>query len=337
MAQAATTKKKNPTAKQLAWRKKFAKLVKSGAFAKKAVRTRRRNIAEGFYDASGFHPIRGSADYKPFRAGETPKGKHKAAQTRRRKASLAAAKGSLSRRKKNPVSVVKNGNRLYGAAAQAVLKSRKKKVANSSKSRSKKAVGRAIKRGLSFGQSRALKKRSTKLSMWGNRRKSSGTKTRSTRLSAWNPRRRKRNSASSTSAAYAEFQGRPATATIDVLIPDNAPTDVYVLGGLTEIKTTLDEIEFDDGDAYLLASKTDDLVIGATRTTNSAFEPNEFLGEIKEISYLTTKSHMEDEPIEYVHKLGEEGGQRPALITNEKCQLEIVGGDYWIDSAGIHD
>jgi hypothetical protein len=28
---------------------------------------RRRNIAQGFYDATGFHPIRASADYDPDR------------------------------------------------------------------------------------------------------------------------------------------------------------------------------------------------------------------------------------------------------------------------------
>lgn len=31
---------------------------------------RRRNIAEGFYNATGFHPIRASYDYSPRRAGE---------------------------------------------------------------------------------------------------------------------------------------------------------------------------------------------------------------------------------------------------------------------------
>ena len=30
----------------------------------------RRNVAEGFYDATGFHPIRKSRDYDPDRAGD---------------------------------------------------------------------------------------------------------------------------------------------------------------------------------------------------------------------------------------------------------------------------
>jgi hypothetical protein len=37
-------------------------------------RRRRRNIAEGFYNATGFHPIRASYDYSPRRAGERRSG-----------------------------------------------------------------------------------------------------------------------------------------------------------------------------------------------------------------------------------------------------------------------
>jgi hypothetical protein len=31
---------------------------------------RRRNVAQGFFDQTGFHPIRSSADYDPDRAGD---------------------------------------------------------------------------------------------------------------------------------------------------------------------------------------------------------------------------------------------------------------------------
>jgi hypothetical protein len=32
--------------------------------------TRRRNVAQGYYDQTGFHPIRSSPDYDPDRAGD---------------------------------------------------------------------------------------------------------------------------------------------------------------------------------------------------------------------------------------------------------------------------
>lgn len=51
---------------------------------------RRRNIAAGFWDDSGFHPIRASYDYSPSRAGETRKPKRKAKAKKRRKAKAKA-------------------------------------------------------------------------------------------------------------------------------------------------------------------------------------------------------------------------------------------------------
>lgn len=272
------------SAKQIAWRKKFARLVKAGAYRKGAAK--KRNVA---------HPS------SKRLVGYAKKVKAKAT-------TKPAAKRS-SAKKKNPVSCIRNGKRIYGAAAQAVLKSRGKKANGSTKRATKRPVAK----------------------------KRTGTKRVNARPLLKQTNRRRRNSASSTAEAYEQFQGRPSGSTIDVMIPDTAPKDVYVLGMLTEIKTDRDEISFDPGDAYLVADKNDNLYVGATRATNSAFEANEFIGEVKELSYVTTKDHLDGEEIEYVHKLGEEGGAKPALITNEKCQLEFIGGDYFITADGIRD
>ena len=44
----------------------------------------RRNISEGFYDATGFHPIRSASDYSRKAAGEKPLGRRgKRAHARR--------------------------------------------------------------------------------------------------------------------------------------------------------------------------------------------------------------------------------------------------------------
>lgn len=77
---------------------------------KKTVKTRkRRNVQQGFYDSSGFHPIRASADYSPAVAGETGRrakttrsktkraAKSKAASTARRKSGVRARKATTSR------------------------------------------------------------------------------------------------------------------------------------------------------------------------------------------------------------------------------------------------
>jgi len=45
----------------------------------------RHNVAMGFTDASGFHPIRASEDYSRKRAGEKPRRKFSRAKSRTRK------------------------------------------------------------------------------------------------------------------------------------------------------------------------------------------------------------------------------------------------------------
>ena len=45
-----------------------------------------RNVAEGFYDSTGFHPIRASRDYSKARAGEGRARSYRARATRLRSA-----------------------------------------------------------------------------------------------------------------------------------------------------------------------------------------------------------------------------------------------------------
>lgn len=40
-------------------------VLRTGVRKLAGVRSRRRNVSEGFYDATGFHPIRRSSDYDP--------------------------------------------------------------------------------------------------------------------------------------------------------------------------------------------------------------------------------------------------------------------------------
>lgn len=47
----------------------------------------RRNVAQGYYDATGFHPIRASKDYDPDRAGDeySDTGRKRKAQAKKAK------------------------------------------------------------------------------------------------------------------------------------------------------------------------------------------------------------------------------------------------------------
>ena len=58
-----------------------------------------KNIAAGFYNATGFHPIRSSADYDPDRAGDSYSQK---TAPRRRKKAVAKRKRKPAARKRKP-------------------------------------------------------------------------------------------------------------------------------------------------------------------------------------------------------------------------------------------
>lgn len=72
-----------------------------------------KNIAAGFYNATGFHPIRSSADYDPDRAGDEysqrrPKAKRKKRATGRKpkpKAKAHRRRTAKVGRKRNPIPV----------------------------------------------------------------------------------------------------------------------------------------------------------------------------------------------------------------------------------------
>jgi len=70
-----------------------------------------KNIAAGFYDSTGFHPVRSSADYDPDRAGDSysqrsPKAKRKKkASGRKPRPKAHRARTAKVNRKRNPIPV----------------------------------------------------------------------------------------------------------------------------------------------------------------------------------------------------------------------------------------
>jgi hypothetical protein len=47
----------------------------------------KKNVEQGFWDSKGFHPIRASADYAPYKAGEFPRRGKSSAERKRASAS----------------------------------------------------------------------------------------------------------------------------------------------------------------------------------------------------------------------------------------------------------
>ena len=80
---------KNPDAPKIHIK---AKSKRALAAKLRTVRAHTKNVEMGFTDATGFHPIRSSSDYKPYRAGEFPK---QGKSTKERKAASRRAKARM--------------------------------------------------------------------------------------------------------------------------------------------------------------------------------------------------------------------------------------------------
>ena len=70
---------------------------KAVAKARRILRTRLKNISEGFHDSQGvFHPIRGAVDYSPRRAGEGRGPKYSTKPRARARRARHARRGAIS-------------------------------------------------------------------------------------------------------------------------------------------------------------------------------------------------------------------------------------------------
>ena len=137
---------------------------------------------------------------------------------------------------------------------------------------------------------------------------------------------------------YESFSGKPARRENVVTAPTGTPGNVAKLGRLRLIQTTDGRRwKFSGNDAPFLAAdhKQKLHVVGGRYRANPAGEE---CGEIERIEYETSKPHLgQDKPAIYFHELGEETGGRPSLVIDGDGLIRIEGGEYWIESDGIHN
>lgn len=152
-----------------------------------------------------------------------------------------------------------------------------------------------------------------------------------------NPRKRSRRNPP-VREIFETFNGRPATRATSVSAPRRTPGRVAQLGRLRLIRTADGRTWRFPGERapFLAADSRGKLhVVGGQYRANPA---GEICGEIEQIEYQTSKPHLghEQETI-YYHQLGEETGERPILEITPEGELQILGGDYRIESDGIHN
>jgi hypothetical protein len=65
----------------------------------------------------------------------------------------------------------------------------------------------------------------------------------------------------------------------------------------------------------------------------------EYIGELRHVIYACPKGTGKDADgySFYIHEMGEEGGVRPGVVVDAKGRCWLVGGDYYVTTAGINN
>jgi hypothetical protein len=229
-------------------------------------------------------------------------------------------KSAVSRRRNHGATCIKNGKRLHGAAAQAVLNSRKRSTKRAPTKR----------RGTLLSERRRNRSR---VKVGNGLFRSAARRAISRRLHSPIGRRRRNQAPAGIEAIHQSFLGRPTDAVETMAAPDGTPRDVAVLGELVQLKSETETFDFEPGEAQLAANARGSLfVLG-----DCSVEKNTDFGKLCELSYVAEKDHLEGNEVEYYHQFGEEGGRPPKLHTDKEGMFHIVGGSYSIQPEGITD
>ena len=143
-----------------------------------------------------------------------------------------------------------------------------------------------------------------------------------------------------------EFLGSPSRKTLTVYVPKGSKVKgaLSAMGKLHRIKVRgRTAFDFSRGNIFLardgrnrmhVAGKGYRIAAKGKRRNPDGLQD---LGVIESIEYVATKSHLDGEPTIYVHKMGEEGGEKPHLLVNDEGLALIDGGDYTITERGIEN
>lgn len=119
--------------------------------------------------------------------------------------------------------------------------------------------------------------------------------------------------------------------------PDGTPQGLAKLGRLVSIKTDEGKVAPVNGTAWLCSDTRGKLHIGTPTKGHVVFGgPAHNYGHVREIEYEESKPHLGyAKKTLFFHKLGEETGVKPRLVTDGKGGAKFVGGAYKIRREGI--
>lgn len=138
-----------------------------------------------------------------------------------------------------------------------------------------------------------------------------------------------------------DFTGLKSRKTAVMNAPKGTPANLAKLGKLISIKAakgTLKPGRRNPGSTVWLCADARGKLHLATTGDRLIDGPAQSFGEIREIEYEAVKPHLgHKRPTIFFHKMGEEGGKRPELVSDGAGGLKIKGGTYYITPEGIRD
>lgn len=122
-----------------------------------------------------------------------------------------------------------------------------------------------------------------------------------------------------------------------LIFPNGTPTGLAKLGRLVSISTDAGRVAPVNGTAWLCSDTKGKLHIGTPTKGHVVFGgPATNYGHVREIEYEESKPHLGyAKKTLFFHKLGEETGVKPRLVTDGKGGAKFIGGAYKIKREGI--
>lgn len=131
------------------------------------------------------------------------------------------------------------------------------------------------------------------------------------------------------------FTGKKSTKTATLNAANGTPNNLAKLGKLILIKTQRGTIKPASGTTWLCADAKGKLWL-ATSAGSLYDGPAGSFGKVSQVEYETSKPHLgHARPTIFFHKMGEAGGSQPELIADGKGGLKFRGGSYRITREGI--
>jgi hypothetical protein len=312
------TKKRKASQAQIAWRRRFALLAKSGAFAK----PRRNDVFEDLFGEKATETARKKRHVARHWTSEGV-GKHTGMKWGKgRKATRRFLERATGRKIKHL------GKRVKGLAQdedRGAWARRYRKLPNAVRLSAADIAKLSPSARAQIASSRAPARRSTSK----KKRRRAPIRARKVIVGHTNPKR-----------PFNMFRGRDSRRTYAARTRDGAPAVLKEAGGLRELVMVGGKRFRFHGPAKLVYSGQRLHLANVRFKPRGRRNPGEELdlGEVRQVTYTADKPHHGSPHTEaYYHNFGEEGGVRPRLSVYPDGYADLEGGSYRITPDGIID